>query len=237
MHIICGGQHCGISIGKIHFCRFTEILRDIHVVPVGKPCGISAVGIVAVDFFNQRQHRCVACFAVIPYDTPHVVAPSAVFPVIFEEVFVGLGHLPFKVALHEREHALVGSELIMVLQNPQHYHLCPYLWFAVALVQRAKVSVVLLGCNHCVNPEFGFFLHFWIVEQIGKVAVAAQPVGNFLPSPVSAVDQPCVVVAVEPCAYLSEVSVESVALQLELFQQPSFGFYCSYRQFPKCQRA
>ena len=228
--VVCTLQ--GLLVARQHVVggRLAEALCHVHPVPVGQVVLHHPVAGVAVQLLYQRQQRLVARAVVEPDDAPLVVAAALVLPVVLQEQVVVYRQLPLEVVGHGSEHALVATMLVVGLQGPEHDHLCPHLGPSARRVAWPQESVGLQVLQHGFKPHLRLLLHGLVVQYIRQAAVAAQPVGHLLPSVVARVAEPLVAALVEPGADGAQLSVESRALSLQVFQQPPLGSHLSHGQ-------
>ena len=211
VHIICSG--------------FAEALGHVHAVEVGQVALHRPVGCGAVELVDERQDGLVAVAVVEPEHAPEVVAAALFLPETFQELAVVDGQLPLEVAVHGRQHTGLASGFVVGLQCPEHRHLGPEVGAGAVVAVGTEASVGGLVVQHRIDPSVHLALHGFVVQDEGQTAVASDPVRNLFPSVVALVGEPLVVVLVEPCADGAELTVQSVALQFEVFAEPASGLY------------
>ena len=200
MDIIRGFQHGRITGLHIISGRLTETLGNVYVVPVGQRGRLSPVRSVAMNLFGQFEQKSISRMAVKPVDADDIITSTTVLPKVFQKPVVGDRHLPFKVVCHQVYDTPVLRILVIRLQAPEHDHLCPKFALPIAFVDRAEITVRLAAGKYAFNPVFGFFYHLRIIQNICQTAIPFEPIGNFLPTMVSAGRKPGIVILFQPSA-------------------------------------
>ena len=230
LHVVGGMQHLRVARQHIISGWFAKTLGNVYVVPVGQRCRVCPVGCVAVNLVGEVKEKLVARAVVEPQHRIEVVATTAVLPIVFKKLVVGNGHLPSEIVGHELQDPLVARMFIIGLERGEHDHLCPQLGLVAAHVDGSERPVFALALEDGLNPCLCLREHGLVVKDISEVAIALEPIGHLLPSVVAPFCEPCVVVLVEPCRDLAEMSRQAVALQLQVTAHPPCRAYAADRQ-------
>ena len=174
---------------------------------------------------------------VKPVDTDDVITATAFLPIIFQKLVIGNSHLPLEVIRHQVNDTLILRILIIRLQTPEHNHLCPKFAFAVTFIDRTEIAIRLATGKYTFNPIFGFFNHLRVIQDVCQITVPFEPVRDFLPAVIATSCQPGIIILFQPSADFSQVSGQTVTLQLQILLHPSFGLNTTYRQLYKIQRS
>ena len=174
---------------------------------------------------------------VKPVDTDDVITATAFLPIIFQKLVIGNSHLPLEVIRHQVNDTLILRILIIRLQTPEHNHLCPQFAFAVTFIDRTEIAIRLATGKYTFNPIFGFFNHLRVIQDVCQITVPFEPVRDFLPAVIATSCQPGIIILFQPSADFSQVSGQTVTLQLQILLHPSFGLNTTYRQLYKIQRS
>ena len=181
---------------------------------------------------HEVEQEGFPCAIIEPNDTEHIVATTAVLPVIFQELLLGVIQFPAAVSSHDREHALITRMLVVVLQNLQGKHIGPQFPAPVLVrIDRSEVSIGLCALENGLYPEVSLIQHLPISQLASQGMIASQPVGNLLPSMRATLFQPCITFLVEPVAYLAKPSCQAFRLAMKDFSQPATRLYTAQRQF------
>ena len=119
-----------------------------------------------LDLAAEVEQEGFSCSVVEPDDGVEVVAASAVFPVVSEEFFVGVGELPFVVGGEDGYDAFVAAPFVVVLEDLECEHVCPELSSAVVFVDGTEESVGLCAAQDAFYPELCFVEHCFVVQDV-----------------------------------------------------------------------
>ena len=141
-----------------------------------------------------------------------------------------------KIACHEINDPCIARIFMIRLQNPQGNHVRPKILSTLCFCARAEVAVLTLALQYGFYPYFCFVQHRLVFKKISHSGISSKPIWNFFPAPLASGFQPSVVFFLKPSTDLTQMSVQTVFLKLELSQQPSIRLYASGRQFDKLLR-
>ena len=184
-----------------------------------------------MNLLGEVEQERFARAVVEPDDGEQVVTASAVLPVIAQEFLFGVGELPLVVCCEDRDDTFVAAPLVIVLQDLECEHVCPKLPAALVLVDRTKESVRLTAAQDAFNPELCLVYHRLVIQDVGEVGIASEPIWNFLPTVIAAGFEPGVAFLVEPVADFTELSAQAILLPLQHLANPSPGNDGGRRQF------
>src|SRR5208282_3928524 len=87
-----------------------------------------------------------------------------------------------------------------------------------------KPAVPLLAGQHRINPLARFLDDLLVLQHVPQVAIAFEPIGQFLPSVLAAAlrVRPGTSLELAPFGYLLQVTRHAVCLEFELMPQPTF---------------
>ena len=172
----------------------------------------------------ELEQELVAGAVVEPDDGEQVVAAARVLPVVAQEFLVGVLELPLVVSGEDGQDALVAAPLVVVLQDLQGEHVGPKLAPSVlVLIDGTEETVGLTAAQDAFYPELRLVYHRLVIQDVGKVGIASEPVGHFFPAVTAAGFEPRVALLVEPVADLAELTAQSVLLPLEHLANPAAG--------------
>src|SRR4051794_19931382 len=120
------------------------------------------------------------------------------------------------IRLKAVEHDHVGPEVILPLGALDRG--------GGSLASWAEEAVIALAVDGAVDPDSGLLDLLVVVEQVGTIAKALEPVGDLFPAALAITcgAEPGVLVRLEEVADLGQMAVEAGGLELELLAQPSF---------------
>ena len=193
-------------------------------MPVGQSALLHPVGRAAVYLCGKFKQEGLACAVVEPDDGEQVVAATRVLPIVAQEFLVGVLELPLVVGGEDGQDALVAAPLVVVLQDLQRKHVGPKFASAIlVLVDGAEETVRLTAAQNAFYPELRLVEHRLVIQDVGKVGIASEPVRHFLPAVTAAWLQPGIAFLVEPVADFAKLSAQAVLLPQEHFANPAAG--------------
>ncbi len=230
--------HRGVQMGRIMtqhvvFRRLAEALGDVHAVPVDD--ALVPACHASVDLVGKLDEAPIARPVVEPVDALQVVPGANGGPVAPHELVLGHGKLPLEVPSHEVDHARIAGVLVVGLKAVEGDHVGPEVRRAVQgllVLQGAEPAVCPLAGQDPLYPDQGFGDHVLVIQDIGEVAVAFEPIGQLLPSCLacSLGIQPGVAFLDTPGADSRQLADLAIAHQAKLVSEPSARLYAPDRQ-------